>query len=94
MSNVPVAKADVIKLITPKVESLVDKIVGKINVKVDNFLEGSTVYVDVADLFKGQEDAVVAKAKAKVVEVYKAKGWNIHYDTGDYRDREDRFVLS
>lgn len=94
MQNKPISKAVAISQSSAQVDKLVDTIVGVINAKLVNFVEGSRAFVDVGKYFEGLPIDVMLKVKTKIIDIYKAEGWNISYNSGSQHDRYYQFDFS
>lgn len=94
MQNRPISKQNAVSRSSVEVENVVNDIVGVINKRLVNFVEGSTVSVDMKKFESGLSFEVWKKVKVRVIELFKAEGWNIRFNSGSQRDECCQFDLS
>lgn len=94
MQNKPISRSMAIAQSSVEVEKAVNDIVGVINKKLVNFVDGSSAYVEVGQYIDNLQNDVWMKVKARVIELYKAEGWKISYNSGSQFDECSQFDIS
>ena len=92
--NKPISRAHAVSNTSAEVDRLVDEVVGIANKKLINFVEGSTVRVNVSRQRSDVSSDIFAKMKQRVIDLYKAEGWKVTFDYGSQRDESCDFVFS
>ncbi len=94
MQNKPISRTDAVNRSSAEVEKTVNDIVGVINRKLVNFVEGSRVAVDVGKFESSVSTEAWKKVKMKVIELFQAEGWNISFNSGMQFDECSQFDIS
>ncbi len=94
MQNKPISKQDAMNRSSVEVANAVNEIVGVINKKLQNYVAGSYVSVDMSRTEESLPRDVWNKAKEKVIVLYKSQGWSISFNNGSQRDSLCQFDLS
>ena len=94
MQNKPMSKYDAINRSSVEVENAVNEIVGVINQKLENYVAGSYVSVDMNRIEANLRDDVWKKARERVIQLFKAQGWSIDFNSGSQNKECCQFDLS
>ena len=92
--NQPISRSKAISQSSAEIEKAVNDIVAVINKRLVNFVEGSTVSVDMSRFESNLSSEVWKKVKMRVIELFKSNGWRISFNSGSQRDECCQFDIS
>ena len=94
MQNKPISRSMAVAQSSVEVEKAVNDIVGVINKRLVNYVEGSVVSVDMKRFESSLSSEVWTKVEKRVIALFKSQGWKISYNSGSQYDECSQFDLS
>lgn len=94
MNVKPISKQDAINRSTEEVDKIVEKLMVSINKRLMNFVDGSSISVDVSRTFDDLNSEIRNKVRQQIIKEYSALGWKVDFSYGDQREPDCSFVFS